>query len=202
MDIEAFDRLAQTPVKGHPSRFKYDSDILLQNKKITAAKSYWIAPRKTVLFRKETTARQRALMQELNTETKAQMEAMAAQPTNRYKNLTGTEYENLPNLRDLTIIARAHLTKTGERFLGDDTGLERRWTFSRTDQVVTHEDRNAQGEVVARSTYQIQVGGHSPLVVGGPGPSGGLDVGNDDSASDCIGVAGLRKFSVHRPLDH
>jgi hypothetical protein len=128
------------------------------------------------------------------------MEAMASQPNNGYKNLTGTEYENLPDLRDLVIIARAHLTKTGERFLGDNMGLEKCLTFSRTEQVVTHEDRNAQGEVTHRDIYQIAVGGHSPLVVRGQGISGGLCVYCDDVDSADIGVAALRKFSNHRPL--
>jgi hypothetical protein len=66
MDIEAFDRLAEAPQQGYPSRFKHNTQSLRQNGKVKAAGSYWIAPRKNVLFRNKTTAQQRALMEELN----------------------------------------------------------------------------------------------------------------------------------------
>jgi hypothetical protein len=103
----------------------------------------------------------------------------------------------------LSLIALNHLAKTGKRILGDHTGFEGRWTYSRTEQQVTFEDKNEQGEVVDRRTYQVHVGGQAAVtlgVVGGSRPSGGLDVITDFGPAN-TGVAGLRKSSGHRPLE-
>jgi len=199
MDIENYDLLAAELEVGGPSRFRDESESLCQNKKIRSATSCWVAQRKQVLFRNETTVKQRALMQELNTETEVQMQAMSDRLGVRYGTLTGTRYENLPDLRDLSIIASNHLAKTRERILGDSTGFEGRWTGSRTQQQVTFEDKNEQGVVVGRRTHQVEVGYQAPLVtrgVEGPCSSGGLCVYSYIFDDESIGVAGLRKSLV------
>lgn len=179
LDLKKFDRLAQKPKKGLASRFKFTTLALRQNRNIKAVTSCWAAVRKEILFRNESAEDQRALMAKLNTEKENKRGALSV----RLKTL----YEVFPSLRDLSIIARVHFSKTGERLLGDSTGVEGRTTYSRTEQQVV---------TLMKCASQVIVGGQSPSVSEGPVPSGGLDVnyGEHDFAQENVGVAGLSKF--------
>lgn len=187
LDLETFDLVAQKPKKGNPSRFAFDVEGIRQNKQIHAVSACWAAMRKEVLFRDKTLEAQRALMDKLNTETEAQMQALRVQFGTRYGTLTGTRYENFPDLLDLCVVVRTHYVKTGERLLGDNTGAEGERRYSVTQQQV----------VEAGNVYQVEVGGHSPSVFRSPShrSSGGLLVSRMYSVLSS-GVAGLRKFLV------
>jgi len=114
--------------------------------------------------------------------------------------MTGARYEEIPSASDLATVALVHHVVTGERYLGDGTGMELDVTLSLC------------AESVKYGRADVVVGNHSPLVagtVGGPGPSGGLLFSynsggafhSNGGAGVRIGIAGVRLFSGHRKLE-
>lgn len=191
LDLETFDQLAQQPKLGNASRFRLQVEDLRQNLTVQVVESCWIAMRKNVLFREKTAAQQKALMDELNAETESQMQAMRKRE-NGYDNLTGTRYENFPDLRHLCILVRAHFAKTGERLLGNETGVEGQMTYSRTNDAGT----------IGERIFQIAVGYHRPIEVRDSVVSGGLYLYGHfpDNVSKDFGVAALRKFPLSKTI--
>ncbi len=170
--LETLGRLVEDPQEGHPSRFAYDSGALSQNGKTKAGPPCYLVARKELFARGLSPDAQREYMKELNARTHA-------------------GYEVLPSSLDLATVALVHHAVTGERYLGDATGMENRWTESRSEDTVKN----------GKNTYPVTVGSHTPLV-GGPGLSGGLFFTHyDGSGYVSIGVVGLRKFSGHRKLN-
>lgn len=85
-----------------------------------------------------------------------------------------------------TVVQALRAIDPDNRYLGDSTGIEKHYTEARTCDEVTYG---------ANTTCPVTVGGNAPLVVGAPGPSGGLCVGGDYRFDvDFVGVAVLRKF--------
>jgi len=182
-NLEALGRFIQNPQEGHPSRVAYDSKAFQNGKtnisgRSVASPSEYLVARKKMFLRGLSTEEQRKRMKELNAKTHA-------------------GYELFPSALDLATVAAVICAVTGDRFLGNSTGVEKCWSESRTED--TLKDGN--------NTHLVTVGAQSPLVagvVGGHGPSGGLNVfsyeypGPED---DGTGVVGLRKFSGHRKLN-
>ncbi len=179
-NLEVLGELIEHPQEGNPSQFAYDSPALRQNKKIKAELPEYLVARKEMFFRGLSIDTQRRRMKELNAKTNA-------------------GYEVLPSALDLSTVAAVIHAVTGDRFLGDLTGMENRWSDSRTENTVE----------LKAGTYLVAVGGQTPFVagiVGGPGPSGGLQIHHScdfsfDYSNDVTGVVGLRKFSCHRKLN-
>jgi hypothetical protein len=174
--FQALGRLVENPQTGHPSRFFAETEALKQNKNAKAGPSCYLVARKEMFARGMTEAQQRGYMQRLNDRTQA-------------------GYEVLPWALDLSKVAHVHKVATGERYLGDGTGLEGCWTASRAQDTARY----------GRNTYPVVVGYQETLVfdaVGGPGPSGGLSVDDGNSHDDNVRicVAGVRKFFGHRSL--
>lgn len=137
--------------------YAYEGDAFNQNQNKEADSGCWLVMRKEVFARNQTPAQQFAFIKELNEKT-------------------GSRYEEKPSAIDLAFVVFARYAFKGERHLGDDTGEEKRWTYSRCLETVKYE--NAE----------------YPLVVGGFAP-GALRVRSDVLyVRPGYGVAGLRKF--------
>jgi hypothetical protein len=174
-DLETLERLVQNPKEGHPSKFADDGAALEQNRKSKAGPSCYIVVRKELFARNLPTDKQREYMKQVNDKTNA-------------------GYEVLPRALHLATAALVHHTVTGERYLGDATGMEKFSSYGRCEDKVKY--RNLR--------YPVIVGGQVlfvPGVVGGLRPSGGLSLSYVDFDRDHIGVVGLRKFSGHRKLN-
>lgn len=187
LHLQEFEYLAQQPKKGNPSRLndKARKEAFEQNEKVQASAACWAAMRKgDVFFRGQTAPQQRDSLKALNRKTEEQMLKLSAQFGTRFGALSGTRYANFPDLRVLCILVRAHLTKTGERLLGDDTGAEKRITFSHTEQRMSYFIWSAH----------VEVGGHMPSYIGGSSFSGGLCICVDEDPDEETGVACVRMF--------
>lgn len=136
---------------------KDEGDPYNQNKDKPAGPGAWLVLRKEVFARNKTPQEQFAYIKALNKKT-------------------GSKYEEKPSAIDLAFVVFARYSYKGERYLGDDTGEEKRWTYSRC------------GETVRYGTTDY------PLVVGGFGPGALNVVSIGFSAHEDDGVAGLRKF--------
>jgi hypothetical protein len=179
-NLETLGRLVQNPIDGHPSKFAYRSSALSQNGKTKAGPACYIIARKELFARNLQIDEQRDHIRQVNAKTHA-------------------GYEVLPRALHLATVALVHHTVTGDRYLGDATGMEKCWSYGLCeDTIQSPEDEDRRCPVV--------VGGQLPFVpgvVGGPGrPSGGLDVYYSGVFKmDSFGVVGLRKFSGHRKLN-
>jgi hypothetical protein len=86
-------------------------------------------------------------------------------------------YPGLAQAADVAAVLFAMNQHNGSRWLGDDTGEENRWTYTRCVERVAF----------GKSRY--------PLVVGGSAPSGvNVNESSYGSNDECVGVAALRKF--------
>jgi hypothetical protein len=150
--------LAQYPKEGPPSRYAFsDSQALQQHGNTKAGPTCWLVMRKGVFARNRSYAQQKKYIQKLNT--------------------TGADYDEMPSALDLAaIIFATHVRTGGDRHLGDATGKEGRWTFSRCKERV---------KFWKSPSYPSAVGGYAP---------DGLGVGISDCDDKDDGVAALRKF--------
>lgn len=176
-DLAILDRLVQNPEEGHPSRLcgMFD-DSSEANRNTKTEPACYIVLRKELFARNTHCNQQIKYMEQLNATTNA-------------------GYEVLPRVLDLATALLVHHTVTGERYLGDRTGMENQMSYG------SSEDRTTD----APSSYLMLVGGHRPFrpgMMGGPAPSGGLQIYDDlfGSASDVCGVPGVRKFPAKKPL--
>lgn len=167
--LNVLGELIKTPKEGHRLQYyNYATDTLRQNGKTKAEPACWLTMRKDVVARGQPYIWEQQAIRDVNTKT-------------------GVGYEEKPSALDLATVVSAHQVVTGERHLGDDTGAEGRWTFSRSGDTVRY----------GATTYQVVVGGNSSSAVGGDAPGGlGLDYDNIDDHSS-LGFAGLRKFLGH-----
>ncbi len=169
LTLEAAGRLTEQPHNEyHPSRYWSLTETLRQKGQIPAKPSCYIVMRKEILGKGLSSLAQKGLLIQLNTQSQA-----------------GYEEEN--SALDVAFIVFTLHAQTGQRPLGDPTGMEGRWTYSRCAKDIVLWDG---------MPYPVIVGGFEPLR--GAGASGGLRVLNsffDDR--DYIGVAALRKFYGH-----
>jgi hypothetical protein len=175
-DLETLGRLVQNPKEGHPSKFMYNSEALDQNGKIKAGPACYIVARKELFARDLTPDEQREHMKQVNAKTHA-------------------GYEVLPRALHLATAALVHHTVTGNRYLGDGTGMEKRISHGRCEDTVKYEDEDSK---------PVIVGKQEPFVPGGvvcPNSSGGLEVHYSEWRNDSIGVVGVKKFLSHRKLN-
>lgn len=156
--LRTLGRLVQHPQEGPPSQYMFDSQALEQHGNIKAGPARWLVMRKDVFARDQSCDQQKECIQKLNT--------------------AGADYDEMPSALDLaTIVFATHVRTGGDRHLGDSTGKEGRWTFSRCKERIQFNE----------NSY--------PLVVGGFAPGGLLVLRcYGDYVSEYYGVAALRKF--------
>jgi hypothetical protein len=139
--------------------FRFAEDGFRQNQNHKAGPGCWLVMRKGVV--EET--RNKPVLEQVEV-----MKALNAK--------TGAGYEELPSVIDLASVVFARYVFKGERNLGDDTGAEKRWTFSCCAETAKFDNFK----------YHLLFGGFAP---------GGVRVGYGyDYFRDRIGVAALRKF--------
>lgn len=166
-DLETLDRLVQNPKEGPPSRLlDGGGPAVKQNKNIKAGPSCYIVARKALFARNLPIHAQRQYMEELNKNTHA-------------------GYEVLPRALHLATAALVHHTVTGERFLGDVTGMEQRWSYGRCEDRIQYAS-SPHPHFVVVGGQQARVGD----IFGGLIVSESIDL-------DSIGVVGLKKFAAH-----
>lgn len=125
-----------------------------QNKQKAADRTYWLVMRKDIFALGKRASEQIDLIKELNRKT-------------------GANYEVRPSIVDLVCVVFARYAFKGERHLGDDTGEEKRKTYSRCLETILE----------------------YPLVVGGFAPDTGMKFNIACRFLDSyIGTALLRKF--------
>ena len=157
-DLETLTNLVAHPLRGHPTTIVQSTQSYRQNKNTPAGPGCWLAVRKGVVARNLTYSSQVEYLDKVNTATGA-----------------GYEHENA--LLDLvTAVVIPHVLR-GERHLGNDTGMEGRWTYARSRDLVPY------GE----NSYPSDVGGFAPSGVDVVSSYGYVDEGR--------GVVALRKFS-------
>ena len=157
-DLETLTNLVAHPLKGHPTTIDQGTEAYSHLKNTPAGPGCWLAVRKGVVARNLRYPEQVEYLDKVNA-------------------ATGAGYERDNALLDLiTAVAIPHVLR-GERHLGDDTGMEGRWTYARSRDLVRY------GE----NSYPSDVGGFAPSGVG---------VSYDDVyANELSGVVALRKFS-------
>ena len=138
--------------------FFYNSEALEQNRNKKAGPSCWLVMRKGVLedTRNQSWEVQQEYLKKLNA-------------------VTGAGYEEKPSIIDLATVILPCKRADGERHLGDNTGVEGRFTYSRGRETVKYQDKEY------------------PLVLGGSAPSG-VRVFCFVYDAGSLGVAALRKF--------
>ena len=130
-------------------KYSYDTEALQQNREKKADLTCWLVLRKGVVARNESPDNQKKYIQVLNRDT-------------------GANYEEMPSVIDLACVVFARFLVTGERHLGDDTGAEKRLTYSRVKQTI---------KFFGNTEYHLVVGCFAP---------GGLGV----RSSSAYGVSG------------
>ena len=159
-DLETLTNLVAHPLNGHPTTIHQGAEAYSQHKNTPAGPGCWLAVRKGVVARNLRYPEQVEYLDKVNA-------------------ATGAGYERDNALLDLvTAVVIPHVLR-GERHLGDDTGMERRWTFARSRDLVRYSH------------------GSWPSVVGGFAPSGVNVSYLYDSVNEAGGVVALRKFSGH-----
>ena len=156
--LYALSELIEKPQEGHPSSYDFDTRVFSQNGRTHAGPSCWVVMRKDVLSRNQPYPQQIEIIRNLNIRT-------------------GAGYEEESSAIDLATVVSAHHVMTGERYLGDDTGMENRWTYARGKETIT----------VNEDVHQIQVGGFSSR--------NGCICESFLKPSDMVGVVLLRKFN-------
>ena len=156
--LNTLGQLIQHPREGHPSRYFSDTtNALRQHGQTHAGPACWIVMRKEVVARNQLYLEQIQTIKDLNI-------------TN------GIGYEEESFAIDLATVVSAHYVVTGERYLGDPIGVEKRWTYGLVKE--TYEDS------------RVVIGGFSsPL-----NAPGGLDVFGYNFSNISFGVVLLRKF--------
>lgn len=173
--LDALERLVQNPKEGHSSEFAHSQDApaLQQNRMTPAGPACFIVARKELFARNLPLSEQKEYIMQINNQTNA-------------------NYQVLPRALHLATVALVHHTVTGNRFLGDATGMEKCWSYGRCEEVVRW-----PSDICS----PVIVGGHEPFVrevVGDPAPPRGLHVAPDDIFQECTGVIGVKKFPAHR----
>lgn len=157
LTLDTLGYLAQYPKEGPPSQYTFNSEALQQHGNTKAGPARWLVMRKDIFARNQSYDQQKECIQKLNT--------------------TGADYDEVPSALDLaTIVFATHVRTGGDRYLGNTTGKEGCWTFSRCKEHAQY----------GKDSY--------PLVIGDFAPGGLIVSHNDYAGNENCGVAALRKF--------
>ncbi len=163
--LRTLDCLVAHPAVGNQTGFFRESPLSdpLQIVKISkAGPSCWLVLRKDVEARGKCYDEQIEYVEEVNRET-------------------GAGYETGPSAIDLATVLFARYVARGERYFGDEIGLERSMTFSTCAELSTDSDHS----YFESQSYPAAIGGFS---------SGGLHLSTARFAESCHGIACVKKF--------
>jgi len=169
--IETLERLAVNPCEGYRAS-RFILNLDGFRLETKTSPSCFLVARKAVFARSFDTDKQMEYMNDLNART-------------------GAGYEVLPSALDLATISIVHHAITGDRYLSDGTGMEDVWTESRC------KDKIYGG----RGFHSVTIGGHSNRASFRDIGIVGLFIDVFNVGSTSIGVAGLRIFLGHQPLN-
>lgn len=147
----------------------FSTNVDAQHGRTQAGPSCWMVMRKDVLARGQSYPQQMQAIEDLNIRT-------------------GAGYEEQSFAIDLTTVVSAHYVVTGERYLGDKTGMEHCSTYGRVAETVFNQYNYPQHSQIIIGRF-TEYGDIRPSYV-----RVGLTVEPWGHDQDTIGVALLRKF--------
>ena len=167
-------KLAEHPLKGYAAKYLKDQTPSLQQNGMTPA-----GASRLVILLKGVIARNKPWSKESQNPDKRGQVQILREMFDR------TRWGCLPNAISQNTVIFAHHAISGQRPMGDKTGIEGCWTFGRTVELVRYDGQDV--------THMISGGFRAFFPAGGPPPVG-LDVSGSLVAAENIGVPLLREF--------
>jgi hypothetical protein len=176
-NLELLGQLAEYPGgNGHKAKYAYDTEALEQHGTVKVERASLVLLLQGVIGRNKPWSRESE-----NPEERGQVQAL------RDLNApTGYGCEEDPDGLSQDTVLFAHHAATGEYPFGDDSGMEGRYTYGRTRELV----------LVGQNGYHMVSGCFSAGAIGPLGGSApaGLGVDYNRFGGECNGVGVLRKF--------
>lgn len=183
--LRSLGQMIQRPRKGHPARYVYHNARAFNEHGLTKVKSScWVVMRREVLAKGKSYSEQEQAIADLNKKP-------------------NVGYEKFSSVIDIATALCVNHCMTGERLLGDNTGVEKIWTCSQAKEIVVVKVKESEK---MKKTYQfvererkchVLIGGFSASVsTVNKTTLASLRIGHTYLNEESIGIVPIRIFNV------